>query len=268
MGGTMFELIEVDRSADGVAEVWMNRPDVHNAFNAELIQELTASFRLLDADPYVRVVILAGRGKSFSAGADVAWMRSAGTAGEAENFADAMGLAGMVRTLAEMAKPTIARVQGAAIGGGMGLVAACDICVASDRAVFATSEVRLGIIPAAISPYVIRAIGERQAHRYFLTGERIGAARAGAIGLAHEVVAADDLDAKVEEIAASLSLGGSGAIAASKELIRAVANRPVDDALTEDTARRIATLRSTPEAREGLSAFLEKRPVAWAPAQL
>jgi methylglutaconyl-CoA hydratase len=156
---SMYETLEI-RIDHGVATVWMNRPDVHNAFNAQLIADLTAACRQLDADDAVRVVVLAGRGKSFSAGADLNWMKAAGEASVEENLADARRLAGMLRTLAEMATPTIARVQGAALGGGMGLASACDICVASEKAVFATSEVKFGIIPSAISPYVIRAIGQ------------------------------------------------------------------------------------------------------------
>lgn len=260
----MYETLEIEVNK-GVATVWMSRPDVHNAFNAQLIADLTAACRQLDADEAVRVVVLAGRGKSFSAGADLNWMKAAGQASEAENFADAMKLAGMLRTLAEMEKPTIARVHGAALGGGMGLASACDICVAGERAVFATSEVKFGIIPAAISPYVIRAIGERQAYRYFQTAERISAARAAELGLAHEAVAGDDLDAKVAEIVEALLQGGPKAQAAAKALIRAVANRPVSDAVVEDTARRISRLRATPEAREGLTAFLDKRPAEWVP---
>jgi methylglutaconyl-CoA hydratase len=241
----------------------MNRPDVHNAFNAQLIADLTTACIELDADQAVRAVVLAGRGKSFSAGADLNWMKAAGEASEAENFADAMKLAGMLRTLAEMNKPTIARVHGAALGGGMGLASACDICIAGDRAVFATSEVKFGIIPSAISPYVIRAIGERQAYRYFQTAERITAARAAALGLAHEAVATEELDAKVAEVVEALLQGGPKSQAAAKDLIRAVANRPLSDAVVEDTARRIASLRATPEAKEGLAAFLDKRPAAW-----
>ena len=163
--------------------------------------------------------------------------------------------------------PTLARVHGAALGGGMGLASACDICVASTKAQFATSEVRLGIIPAAIGPYVVRAIGERQAYRYFQTAERIGAERAREIGLAHEVAEPDALDAKVQEVVDALLAGGPLAQAAATDLIRAVAHRAVDDDVVEDTARRIATLRATPEAKEGLSAFLEKRPAAWVPAK-
>jgi len=258
----MYETLEIQRKA-GVATIWMNRPDVHNAFNAQLIADLTTACIELDADDAVRAVVLAGRGKSFSAGADLNWMKAAGEASEAENFADAMKLAGMLRTLAEMNKPTIARVHGAALGGGMGLASACDICIAGDKAVFATSEVKFGIIPSAISPYVIRAIGERQATRYFQTAERIGAARAAELGLAHEAVASEELDAKVKEVVEALLQGGPKSQAAAKDLIRAVANRPLSDALVEDTARRIASLRATPEAKEGLAAFLDKRPAAW-----
>lgn len=257
-----YETLEIVREA-GVATIWMNRPDVHNAFNAQLIADLTAACIELDAEDAVRAVVLAGRGKSFSAGADLNWMKAAGEASEAENFADAMKLAGMLRTLAEMKKPTIARVHGAALGGGMGLASACDICIAGDKAVFATSEVKFGIIPSAISPYVIRAIGERQAYRYFQTAERINAARAADLGLAHEAVASEELDAKVKEVVEALLQGGPKSQAAAKDLIRAVANRPVSDAVVEDTARRIASLRATPEAKEGLAAFLDKRPAAW-----
>jgi methylglutaconyl-CoA hydratase len=257
-----YETLEIVRDG-GVATIWMNRPDVHNAFNAQLIADLTTACIELDADDAVRAMVLAGRGKSFSAGADLNWMKAAGEASEAENFADAMKLAGMLRTLAEMKKPTIARVHGAALGGGMGLASACDICIASDRAVFATSEVKFGIIPSAISPYVIRAIGERQAYRYFQTAERINATRAATLGLAHEAVATEELDAKVSEVVEALLQGGPKSQAAAKDLIRAVANRPVSDAVVEDTARRIAGLRVTPEAKEGLAAFLDKRPAAW-----
>lgn len=246
-----------------VAWLWMNRPEVHNAFNAQLIADLTAAATGLDADPAVRVVVLAGRGKSFSAGADLAWMKAAGQASEAENFADAQRLAVMLRALAQLAKPTIARVHGAALGGGMGLAAACDICVAGEAAQFATSEVLFGIIPSAISPYVLRAIGERQAARYFQTAERISATRARELGLAHEVVAADQLDATIDSVVAALLKGGPRAQAAAKALIGGVGTRAVTDATIDDTARRIAGLRATAEAREGLAAFLEKRPASW-----
>jgi len=241
----------------------MNQPAVHNAFDERLIAELTAALQALDADPAVRAIVLAGRGKSFSAGADLKWMQRQGAASEADNLQDARRLATLFRTLAECRKPTVARVQGAALGGGMGLASACDICVASEQASFATSEVKFGIVPAAISPYVIRAIGERQAYRYFQTAERIDAVRAREIGLVHELTSAEQLDTVVERLLQALCAGGSLAQAAATALIRAVANRPIDDDLVEDTVRRIASLRATPEAREGLAAFLDKRPPAW-----
>ena len=246
-----------------VATVWMNRPDVHNAFDETLIAELTAVCKVLDADPQVRVLVLAGRGKSFSAGADLNWMRRAAHNDLHENLVDARALAGMLRTLSEMHKPTIARVQGAALGGGTGLTAACDIAIASTQAIFATSEVKFGIIPAAISPYVVRAIGARQSYRFFQTAERIDAHRACALGLVHEVVPAEGLDEKVNEVVQALLQGGPLSQAAAKHLIRAVDCQPITDEVVEDTAQRIAHLRATPEAQDGLSAFLEKRQPSW-----
>jgi methylglutaconyl-CoA hydratase len=258
----MFTSLEIELSGP-VATIWMNRPDLHNAFDETLITELTAACFALDDDQDVRVVILAGRGKSFSAGADLNWMKRAANNGIDDNLNDARALAYMLRTLAEMKKPTIARIQGAALGGGMGLAAACDISVASTKAVFATSEVKFGIIPSAISPYVLRAIGARQAYRYFQSAERISAERAYEIGLAHEAVEAEQLDAKVQEIVSALLQGGPLSQAAAKDLIRAVNNQPINDNLVEDTAHRIAHLRATPEAREGISAFLDKRQPNW-----
>jgi methylglutaconyl-CoA hydratase len=245
------------------AWIWMNRPEVHNAFDETLIADLTAAFAAVDADRNVRAIVLAGEGKSFSAGADLNWMRRQGTAAFEDNVADARRLADLYRTIALCETPTLARVHGAALGGGMGLAAVCDICVASTQAQFATSEVRLGIIPAVIGPYVVRAIGERQSYRYFQTGERISAARAHEIGLVHEAVPPEEMDAKVDEIVAALLAGGPRAQSAATDLIRAVANRPIDDTVIEDTARRIATLRATTEAAEGLSAFLDKRRPVW-----
>lgn len=262
----MYETLEIVRDG-GVAAIWMNRPEVHNAFDEVLIADLAAACGELGEDDRIRVVVLGGRGKSFSAGADLHWMKRASEAGAEENFADARRLALMLRTLASMPKPTIARVHGAALGGGMGLACACDICVASEDAVFSTSEVRFGLIPSAIGPYVIRAIGERQALRYFQTAERITAARAERLGLAHEVVPAAELDARIDDIVAALLQGGPLAQAAAKKLIEAVGVRAVPDATVDDTARRIACLRTTKEAKEGLTAFLEKRPACWMPAK-
>jgi len=261
----MFMTLEIELNGP-VATIWMNRPELHNAFDETLITELTAACLTLDDDTDVRVVILAGRGKSFSAGADLNWMKRAANNGLDDNLNDARALAHMLRTLAEMKKPTIARIQGAALGGGMGLAAACDIAVASTKAVFATSEVKFGIIPSAISPYVLRAIGARQAYRYFQSAERIDAARAREIGLVHESVEPEQLDTKVQEIVDSLLLGGPLAQAAAKDLIRVVDGQPVNETLVEETAHRIAHLRATPEAREGIGAFLEKREPLWVSA--
>ena len=259
----MEQLLQIEHVGP-VATVWMNRPAVHNAFNEDFIAQLTEAFKGLESNNAVRVVVLAGRGKSFSAGADLSWMKRQGEASVQANVADAVKLATLFRTIAELNKPTVARVHGAALAGGTGLVASCDIAVASERAQFGVSEVRVGLIPATIGPYVLRAIGERQATRYFQTAERIDAARAQALGLVHEVVAEDQLDAKVQEVVTALLQGAVGAQAAAKDLIRAIAHRPVSDALLQDTAERIAHIRATPQAKEGLNAFLEKRPAAWA----
>ncbi|HEX7813437.1 MAG TPA: enoyl-CoA hydratase/isomerase family protein [Burkholderiales bacterium] len=253
-------LIEVQR---GVATVRMNRPDVHNAFDDVLIAELTAELRRLDQAPEVRVIVLAANGKSFSAGADLNWMKRMAHYSEAENLRDAVALAGLMRTLHGVHKPTVARVQGPAFGGGVGLVACCDIAVAATEALFSLSEVRLGMIPSVISPYVVAAIGERAAHRYFLTAERFNAEEAKRMGLLHEVVSADKLDESVAGMAEHLLKGGPKALAAAKKLIADVSRHPIDDALSEETARRIAAIRVGAEGREGIAAFLEKRKPDW-----
>jgi methylglutaconyl-CoA hydratase len=260
---TTYQTLKIERRGPS-AWIWMNRPGVHNAFDESLIAELTDAFGALDAQEAIRVIVLAGAGKSFSAGADLNWMKRQGAAPLDQNLDDARKLAALFRAISSCRTPTIARVHGAALGGGMGLASACDLCVASTKAQFATSEVRLGIIPAVIGPYVIRAIGERQAYRYFQTAERITAERAQEIGLVHEVAAPDELDGCVEQLVKALMAGGPKAQAAAKDLIQAIGNRPADDAVIEDTAQRIATLRATSEAAEGLSAFIEKRPPSWA----
>lgn len=247
------------------AWVWLNRPKLHNAINEELIAELTQAFRSLDNDAGVRLIVLAGRGRSFCAGADIDSMKRQGEASPHENLENARALAEMFCAVAESKKPAIARVHGAAIGGGLGLVCACDIAIAAREAKFAASEVRLGLIPATIGPYVVRAIGERWARRLFQTAERIPAAQAERIGLVHEVVDAEILDTRIEAIGKDLAAGAPGAQSAAKELIDAVAGRPITPEMMEDTAMRIATLRAGNEAREGLSAYLEKRPPAWTP---
>jgi methylglutaconyl-CoA hydratase len=258
-------LLLTDRRPDGSASITLNRPAIHNAFDDRLIAELTTELTRLAEDPAVRVVVLAASGKSFSAGADLNWMRRTASYGEAENLADARALARLMATLNELPKPTIARVNGAALGGGTGLVACCDIVIASAEAVFGTTEVRLGLIPSVIGPYVVAAVGVRQARRMMLTGERIGAAEAARIGLVHEVVAADALDGAVRTILEHLLRGGPKALAAAKRLIRDLAGQPIGAELIDDTAERIAALRVTPEAREGVTAFLAKRPPSWLP---
>lgn len=246
-----------------VATVLMDRAEVHNAFDPQLIAGLTEAFQRLEADVAVRVVVLAASGRSFSAGADLNWMkRMAAYSGE-ENVADARALAGLMRVIDRLAKPVIARVQGAAFGGGVGLVACCDMAVAAREAVFCLSEVRLGLIPAVISPYVVRAMGARAARRYFLTAERFGADEAHRLGLVHQVTDAEGLDAAVAALAEHLLKGGPAALASAKDLIAAVSDRPLDDAVIEDTARRIAAQRAGAEGQEGVAAFLEKRAPGW-----
>jgi methylglutaconyl-CoA hydratase len=252
-----------ERRADGSAWITLNRPEVHNAFDDRLIVELTAALSNLGADDAVRAVVLTGSGRSFSAGADLNWMRRSSTYGEAENMADARALALLMKTLHELPKPTVARVNGAALGGGAGLVACCDIAVASADARFGTTEVRLGLIPAVIGPYVVAAIGLRQARRLMLTGERIAAAEAARIGLVHDVVPPERLDAAVAALLEDLLKGGPGALAAVKRLLRDLTGRPIDVELVDDTARRIAALRTTAEAQEGVAAFLAKRQPVW-----
>lgn len=251
--------------SEAVATLTLTRPEVHNAFDETLIARLTAHLMALDADPAVRAVVLAGAGKSFCAGADLDWMRRMAAFDHAANLADASGLAAMLHALDALSKPTIARVHGAAFGGGVGLVAACDIAIAAETATFALSEARLGLIPATISPYVIEAIGARRARRYFLTAERFGAAEAQRIGLLHEVVAADALDARIAAVIALLREAGPAAQRESKRLIRDVAGRPVDAAVIDATAGRIADVRASAEGREGVAAFLARRRPAWAP---
>ncbi len=258
----MYSTLAIERDG-AVATIWMNRPEVFNAFNEELIADLTDACLALDNNPAVRVVVLAGRGKHFSAGADLNWMRRAANASEADNLQDARRFARMLRTLSGLSKPTLARVQGGALGGGTGLAAACDMAVASSDAVFSTSEVKFGIIPAVISPYVLRAIGARHALRYFQSGERISAERALVIGLVGEVAAPEQLDAAVAALVQTLLAGAPSAQRAAKELIAAVHGSPIDDTTMEQTARRIAAQRATPEGRDGVAAFLDKRPPVW-----
>ena len=261
------ESLAIERQGP-IGLVTMNRPERHNAFDDELIRSLTEALRSMEAEDGIRIVVLSGAGRSFSAGADLNWMRRMAGFSKDENQRDAMGLGALMRTLAHLRKPTIARVQGAAYGGGVGLVACCDIAVAAQEATFALSEAKLGLIPAVISPYVIAAIGERAARRYFVTAERFDAAEAWRLGLVHELAATEgDLDEKVGLVVDALLACGPVAQREAKELIRAVAGKPVTSELIQDTAERIAKIRSSPEGREGVAAFLEKRRPAWVPPE-
>ena len=254
-------LSQVD--ADGNATVTLNRPEVHNAFDAEMVEALTATLRRLEADEAVRAIVLTGAGRSFCAGADIENMRRTAQFTREQNLENARATALMLQTLYRLEKPTIACVRGAARGGGVGLVSACDIAIGERGASFRLTEVKLGIIPAMISPFVIGAIGARQAHRYMVSGEEFDAAEAHRIGLLHQVCDANELDAAVGRALASLHSSGPRAIAAVKKLIPEVAGAAIDERLMETVAQRIAGIRTTPEAQEWLTAFLEKRKTAW-----
>jgi methylglutaconyl-CoA hydratase len=247
----------------GVSTVTLNRPEVRNAFNEEVIAELTAVFLELGRRPEVRCVVLAASGTAFCAGADLNWMKRMASYSRDENLDDASALARMLEVIYQCPKPTIAKVQGDVYAGGLGLVTACDIAIAADTAHYCVSEVRIGLIPATISPYLIRAIGARAAHRWFLTAERFGAAQATACGLVHEAVPAGDLDARVAALAHTLVQAGPEAIKACKTLLHDVAGQEMSDSLLQDTAERIADIRVTPEGREGIGAFLDKRKPNW-----
>ena len=248
---------------DGVAWLTLTRGEVHNAFNDTLIAALTRSLESLQSDERVRVVVLTAKGPSFSAGADLNWMKRMAGYSEEENLADARALARLLQVLDRLKQPTVAMVQGPAFGGGVGLIACCDIAIAAESAHFALTEVRLGLIPAVISPYVVAAIGERAARRYMLSGERMSAREAEAIGLLHEVVPDEQLEARTGRLLKALLACGPNAQAEAKALIFAVARRPLDQAVIENTAQRIARVRAGDEGQEGLAAFLEKRKPKW-----
>ena len=248
-----------------LATIMLNRPDVSNALDETLVKELESSFRELADSREIRVIVLAGIGKCFSAGADLRWMKTMADSSEEENLADACGLVAMLRTIYTCPKPVIARVHGDAYGGGVGLIAAADIAVAADIACFSLSEVKLGLIPATISPYVIRAIGARAARRYFVTAERFDAAEALRIGLVHTIAPTDALDRVIESLVAAVLQNGPGAVIKSKRLIQDLDGQSLSEELLADTARRIARTRASDEAREGVRAFLEKRLPTWVP---
>lgn len=261
----MSNVIDVSRPNAHVARVWLNRPDVRNAFNDEVIAALTRTFEDLSKDTDLRVVVLGAHGKAFCAGADLNWMKAMAGYSWEENRADAQRLADMLWTLDQCPVPVVGRVQGDCYAGGMGLAAICDVLVAVEGATFCLSEARLGLLPATISPYVVRAMGTQAARRYMVTAERFSAVQAQALGMVHELATPDTLDAKVDEIVATLVANGPAAARACKALVRDVAGQPITAELRGETARRIADIRASDEGREGLASFLNKRAPNWLP---
>jgi methylglutaconyl-CoA hydratase len=245
--------------------LWLNRPEVRNAFNEALIADIAAAFAHVEASADTRVVVVAARGPAFCAGADLNWMRAMVGYSHADNHADALKVARMFHAVHSCSRPVIARVQGDAYGGGVGLAAACDIVIATQDVSFGLSEVRLGIVAATISPHLVRAMGARQAARYMLTAEKFSAARARELGLVHEVTKPKELDAEVERQAQVLLSSSPAALAATKRLLADVVEAPMDDVLLAATAKCIADARVSPEGREGIAAFLEKRVPGWVP---
>lgn len=257
------QIVTTNIDSRGVATVTLNNPDKHNAFDDGIIAELTAAFNAIANDDNVRVMVLASNGKNFSAGADLNWMKRMASYSYEENLRDARALAEMLKVLNFMPKPTIARVQGAAFGGAVGLVSCCDMAVATTRASFCLSEVKIGLMPATISPYVVAAIGQRASRRYFNTAERFRAETAAELGLVTEVTEEAKLDEKLNALIDTLLANSPAAVKAAKQLIFDVAEHEISDALIESTCEDIARIRVSPEGQEGLTAFLEKRPAAW-----
>jgi len=258
----MSNVLRIERTGP-VGRVWLDRPEVRNALNGVLIRELAAAFSAFAADAEVRAIVLGGSGKAFCAGADLAFMREVGSYTWEQNRSDAETLAEMLWTLYTCPVPVIARIHGDCYAGGLGIASVCDIRVVAEGVNFSLSEARLGLLPATISPYVVRAMGEQAARRYFVTAERFGAAEAKAMGFAHEVTAADAIDAKVEELVAALVANGPMATRACKKLVQDVAGREITPELRAETARRIADIRASAEGKEGVSSFLEKRKPSW-----
>ena len=256
--------IIVEKSKNGVATITLNRPELHNAFDDRVVKDLTAAIRNIDRDERVRILVLDAAGKSFSAGADLNWMKRMADYGWEENYQDSLKLAGLLQSLHDCKKTTIAIVQGAAFGGGVGLVACCDIVLASDKAIFCLSEVKLGLIPSVISPYVVKAIGERNSKRYFATAEKFDAVEAKNIQLVHKVIAHDQLTAQTQDYINRILANGPKAMYQAKSLVNHVYNQPITEALVRETAQRIADIRASSEGKEGVSAFLAKRPADWA----
>ena len=257
--------LDIQRPMRHVARVWLDRPDVRNAFNDSVIAELAQAFGTLARDAELRAIVLGGRGKAFCAGADLSWMKTMAGYSWEENRADAQALADMLWTIHSCPVPVVARIQGDCYAGGVGLAAVCDIRIAASGVNFCLSEARLGLLPATIGPYVIRAIGESASRRYFTTAERFDALEAHRIGLVHEMVGADAIDARVDAVVAALVANGPQAVRACKRLVQDVAGQPITDALRAETARRIADIRASDEGREGVQSFLAKRAPGWLP---
>ena len=259
----MTSTLDIRRPSQHVAEVWLNRPEVRNAFNEGVIAELTAVFSGFAEDKDLRVVVLGGHGKAFCAGADLNWMRAMADYSWEQNRADAQALADMLWAMHSCPVPVIGRIHGDAFAGGVGLAAVCDIVVAADGVNFCLSEAKLGLLPATIGPYVVRALGERASQRYFVTAERFDAAQAKALGFVHECVEPDLLDQTVQAMVAALVANGPAAVKACKRLVADLAGQPITPELRADTARRIADIRASAEGKEGVQSFLQKRPANW-----
>jgi methylglutaconyl-CoA hydratase len=258
----MSDTLQIERQGV-VARVWLNRPEVRNAFNEQVIAELGAAFATLGADPQLRAIVLGGRGKAFCAGADLGWMREMAGYSWERNRSDAQALADMLWTVYRCPVPVIGRIHGDCYAGGVGLAAVCDVLVAVEGVNFCLSEAKLGLLPGTISPYVIRALGEQASRRYFVTAERFSATQAAAMGFVHEVCTPDALDAKVDEIVGALVANGPMALRACKTLVQDMAGQPISAALRDETARRIADIRASDEGREGVQSFLNKRKPTW-----
>jgi len=262
----MTATLDIQRQG-AVARVFLNRPDVRNAFNDAVIAELTAAFRALGADASLRAIVIGGHGKAFCAGGDLNWMRAMADYSWEQNRADAQALADMLYTLYTCPIPLVGRVHGDCYAGGLGLASVCDVLVAAEHMHFCLSEARLGLLPATIGPYVVRALGEQASRRYFISAERFGAAEAHRLGFVHELATSDTIDAKVDAIVQTLVANGPEAVKASKKLVRDLAGQPLTPELRADTARRIADIRASDEGREGVQSFLQKRTPRWQSAQ-
>ena len=260
---TAEKTLDIRRPSKWVAEVWLNRPDVRNAFNDNVIAELTEAFQTLSKDNDLRAIVLGAHGKAFCAGADLNWMRAMSGYSWEENRADAQKLADMLWTLDQCPVPIVGRLQGDCYAGGMGLASVCDVLIASDNVTFCLSEARLGLLPGTISPYVVRAMGAQAAKRYMVTAERFSATQAHAMGMVHELCTPESLDAKVAEIVNTLCGNGPQALRACKRLVQDVAEREIDDALVARTVAGIADIRSSAEGKEGVQSFLQKRKPSW-----